>query len=123
MIIGLGSKARQGKDSIGEYLVNKYGFQRLGFADQLKLFCEIHHNMKKKDATLLQKVGLEFRKSDPLFWIRKVDNIISNSPKENYVITDVRFKNEFEYVKDRGGVVWDVRRYYTSMIVTGKQRI
>ena len=44
MIIGLGFKARSGKDCVADYLVGKYGFQKLSFADSLKGACkEIFH--------------------------------------------------------------------------------
>ena len=39
MIIGLGYKARVGKDTVGDYLVKNHGFVRLGFADALKNGC------------------------------------------------------------------------------------
>ena len=35
MIIGIGNKARQGKDTAGEYLKRKYGFRLIHFADAL----------------------------------------------------------------------------------------
>jgi len=111
MIIGLGYKARSGKDTVGNHLVENYGFQRLSFADQLKLFCEVNFGMKEKDPRLLQEVGMNFRQNDPGHWIKKVANIVERSPKEHYVITDVRFKNEFFYIKENGGVVWDIQRW------------
>jgi len=36
MIIGLTGKKRSGKDTAGNYLVNRWGFQRFAFADKLK---------------------------------------------------------------------------------------
>lgn len=36
MIVGLGYKARVGKDTAAQILVDKYGFSRLAFADRLK---------------------------------------------------------------------------------------
>lgn len=35
MIIGIGHKARSGKDSVANYLVDRYGFTKIGFADTL----------------------------------------------------------------------------------------
>ena len=35
MIIGIGNKARQGKDTAGEFLKEKYGFRLIHFADAL----------------------------------------------------------------------------------------
>ena len=39
MIIGLGFKARSGKDTVADYLIENYGFKRLAFADALKEGC------------------------------------------------------------------------------------
>lgn len=36
-LIGLGYKAKAGKDTIADYLVRRHGFVKLGFADALKL--------------------------------------------------------------------------------------
>jgi len=36
MIIALGFRARSGKDLVGSYLVRRYEFERLAFADTLK---------------------------------------------------------------------------------------
>lgn len=38
MLIGLTGKKRRGKDSVANYLVEKYGFNKHGFADKVKEF-------------------------------------------------------------------------------------
>lgn len=40
MIIGVVGKKRSGKDTIGDYLVKKYGFIRMGLADPIKEACK-----------------------------------------------------------------------------------
>lgn len=36
IVVGITGRAQHGKDTIGQLLVEEYGFQRYGFADQLK---------------------------------------------------------------------------------------
>ena len=104
-------KARQGKDTVADHLTKEYGFIKLSFAEQLKLFCEVTYGMQEKDPALLQQVGLRFRLENPRHWIEKVEKIIHNSPNENYVITDVRFENEAEFVKENKGYLWKIQRW------------
>jgi hypothetical protein len=58
----------------------------------------------------LQKVGTEcgrdiFHKD---FWVLNLEHRINKS--KNYVITDVRFPNEIEWIQSQGGVVIEVQR-------------
>jgi len=55
------------------------------------------------------------REQDEYYWINKVteqiNKIESNKDKPTIVlIPDTRYKNEAEYIKGRGGVVWDIQR-------------
>jgi hypothetical protein len=128
MIIGLGYKARSGKDTIAEYLVRVYGFRRVAFADSLKEACrqifsftdEQLYGDKKEvvdsywEVTpryVLQKVGTECMREgyDKDIWIKSVEKKIRDS-KDNWVITDMRFPNEAEAVKRWGGFLVRVDR-------------
>lgn len=40
MIIGIGGEKQHGKDTVANYLVEKYGYQRKAFADKLKSICQ-----------------------------------------------------------------------------------
>jgi hypothetical protein len=44
------------------------------------------------------------------FWVIKLKNYIDNAPEQNYVITDVRFKNEIDFINSRGGVLIEIQR-------------
>lgn len=44
LIIAVSGKMQHGKDTIGEYLIAKYNFQRLSFADKLKEICMEYDN-------------------------------------------------------------------------------
>jgi len=43
-IIGVSGKLRHGKDTIGDYLVRRYGFKKVSFADKLKQICMSYDN-------------------------------------------------------------------------------
>lgn len=112
LVIGLGHKARHGKDSAARILMERFprAVQRFSFADDLYAVCRVLHGMTAKDAPLLQRVGVEFREKDENTWVRSVDTKIREARPRVAVITDVRFPNEFAYVKAMGGVCWKVER-------------
>lgn len=126
LIIGLGSKARQGKDTAAEAIVQYYGAQRerqqrhcptvtapfavrIGFADSLYDVARTQYGMKEKDAPLLQRLGAEGRANDSEYWIKSA--FMKIRPYHDIVvIPDVRYKNEAVYIKDRGGYLVNVTR-------------
>ena len=69
---------------------------------------KFNRNFTPREA--LQKVGTEcgrdiFHKD---FWVLNLEHKINKS--KNYVITDVRFPNEIEWIQSQGGVVIEVQR-------------
>ena len=124
-IIGITGRKRHGKDTLGDYLVKHHGYIKIGFADALKEACrhifgfnddQLYGDLKEVDdefwktspRKVLQYVGTDlFRdqianimpevKSD--IWIKVVENKILQNPDKRYVITDVRFENELEFLK------------------------
>jgi len=164
MIIGIGNKARQGKDTAGEYLNKEYGFQILHFADPIYDECRkcriyykngsnifylkppdedfcvyedppehmkrwirekgekkdnlpfdtdyVYTGMKNKDSIILQFWGTDFRRKrfGGDFWLKKIKKILENNAEKDYVLPDVRFKNEAKLVKSLGGVIWRIIR-------------
>lgn len=66
---------------------------------------------------ILQYWGTEFRRlgypgvyegfND--YWLNLVDTILRESPEVSYVITDVRFPNEYNFVREQGGRVGRIR--------------
>jgi hypothetical protein len=65
---------------------------------------------------LAQRLGTEWGRSiDPDFWVKvaaasmaEVMNI--KGPDTVFVISDVRFDNEAQWIKDHGGVIWRIHR-------------
>jgi hypothetical protein len=44
------------------------------------------------------------------FWVIKLKRYIEQHPQTNFVITDVRFQNEIEFVHDQGGILIEIER-------------
>jgi hypothetical protein len=120
IVVGLGHRARHGKNTVAKTLVTEAITQGIyakeyGFADALRAYCRVHYGMRKKDAPLLQRVGTdEFRAADPNIWVRVLMDTIEEQSPDMAVITDVRFPNEAEVVKSLGGIVVNVRRITDS---------
>jgi hypothetical protein len=44
------------------------------------------------------------------FWVIKLKNYIQKNPNQNYVITDVRFQNEIQFVHSLNGILIEIKR-------------
>lgn len=115
----LSGKMNSGKDTLADFLVERWKFQKLAYADELKYCVTCYGWDGQKDERgrkLLQAVGQAFRAYNENVWvdalIRKIKNMtvrdssqLSDSEIENktlkFVISDVRFANEIEYFKDK----------------------
>lgn len=128
MIVGLGHQAQVGKDTAAQILVDKYGFRRRAFADALKdlayrtnpiiqwmyghgpiYLADIVDQQGWEEAKknwevrrYLQNLGLGARHSiHQDVW---VDIVLDHvSWRGHYVITDVRFPNEFNAIRSEPG--------------------
>jgi hypothetical protein len=134
MIIGLTGYARSGKDTVANILVDNYKYNRLAFADKIRqLLTEIDpilENGQRLSSTLeeygwdiakakpevrrlLQTLGVGARKmfGDNLWVDRALGEVApANYYLYNFVVTDVRFKNEADKIKTKGGQIWRVKR-------------
>ena len=135
MIIGLTGYARSGKDTVAQILVDKFGFTRVAFADPIRDFCyqvnPIVGHVANEDIYLknvvdrdgwetakqmegvrrtLQNVGVAARDTfGDSFWIVKAFEKVKDA--ERIVVTDVRFKNEADYIKSyEYSQLWRIRR-------------
>jgi len=64
----------------------------------------------------LQLMGTEVGRNvfDSNFWIHSLENkIVMNKATPNFVITDVRFKNEIDWIISKNGILIEVRRGIT----------
>lgn len=106
-IVLLTGKTKAGKDEAARILKKMgYNFERLAFADKLKAAVahakgitveemEANKETHRPDLILAGKVG---RYVDPLIWIKTVD--WSKAKQTDVVVTDVRFKNEWDFIED-----------------------
>jgi len=122
-IIGLLGHQGVGKNHIAEIVLPKLLSQKntvvLAFADHFKIDCISKHNpdfnkeygQKDYDTRrLLQKVGTE--EGREVFgydiWIRTLHNwikILNSRGVERFIISDLRFQNEVEWIKSLNGII------------------
>lgn len=137
-LIGLSGYARSGKDEAAKVLVEEFGFTRVAFADKLRDFLyALNPVVSWKSDTwvyvqdvidvygwdgykssiygdeirrLLQRLGTEAGRQTlrDTIWI---DAALTGLPEDaKVVVTDCRFPNEAQAIKDRSGSVWRVKR-------------
>ena len=136
-IIGLTGPAGSGKDTVRQMLEQNHHCTGLAFADPMRAMlaplldlCGVGNEwMTQRELkelpipglgqsyrVLAQRLGTEWGRSiDPDFWVKvaaasmaEVMNI--KGPDTVFVISDVRFDNEAQWVKDHGGVIWHIHR-------------
>lgn len=125
LLIGLAGPAQSGKDTAGSMMGEIAGFERIAFADPLKavtLECQpdIRHAVKgagweavKREhpfaRVFLQHLGVAVRDHvAPDAWVEAA--MRKATPGGRYCFTDVRFPNEVEAIRARGGYVVKVER-------------
>ncbi len=139
--IGVCGNKYHGKDTIADYLRDTYGYIKIAFADTLKEVCRIVFGLNddqlygdKKETKIdywygltprqiLQFVGTELFRDNMSklhegfgknIWLLCVKNKIKSGCM--YVIPDVRFDNEIEFIKEMKGISIKVIR--TNMTST-----
>lgn len=128
IIIGLGYRARSGKDTVANFLIREHGFTRIAFADKLKEVASIITDQDAKDpdfktspvfgmsgGELLQKLGTSMRADIPNLWIEASGLRQAAQYLSRIVVTDVRHHNEADIIKELGGSLWHVHRSGTAM--------
>lgn len=131
MIIGIAGKARSGKDTIAKMIVSKVGGKVLKLAEPLKAaasamtlepYSKFEYGDRSKEIEglgisyrrLLQLLGTDVcRAISDDFWVNVLNKrILSETAngQDLFIISDVRFENEADYVRRNGGVVVHVKR-------------
>lgn len=138
VIIGLSGYARAGKDTAANIIAKELGFKRVGFADALKDLAlrinpslPVEHNGSAGThyplASLVRQYGWEAAKGFPS--VRQylqilgteacreslgqdvwVETLFRRETAPRLVISDVRFPNELQAIRDRGGIVLRINR-------------
>ncbi len=125
MIVGISGKRRTGKSLLASMLEARYGYIQLSFAKVLKQevreifgLTEDHTDGPLKEIPLwhggpsprdvMIRYGQQIRKIDPNHWINRLkEQILSTSQAQiqTYVISDVRFINEADWIKRYNGLL------------------
>lgn len=125
VLVVLSGYAGSGKDAVASVLCAEQGFTRVAFADKVRevaLACSPELTMlvrsvgwdnakRRQDVRrTLQRLAMAIRDNvDEDAWLdaalRDVDTMF-----DDIVITDLRFPNELQRVRDLGGTVWRVER-------------
>lgn len=138
-LVGVSGLARAGKDTAAAFLVQSYGYQKVGFADALRACAHAVNPIVGFDTLgpvrwsgLFNELGYEAAKDHPEFGteFRRIllamgtemgrdilgEDVWVNAtldrmkPGQRYVVADVRFPNEAAAITERGGVVLRVQR-------------
>lgn len=110
-IIGLGHKARHGKDYLAGCLLKLLPGSRIfSFADDLKALARAL-GMTSKHPAFLQQLGNAMRTLDANYWVEKLLLKMKEIEPPYVIIPDVRFPNEAQYLKALGGHLVKVERF------------
>ena len=133
-IIGLTGRAGAGKSTVAAYLEHEWAMHQIAFAEPIQsMLCQLFsmagidgawtadRTLKELPTTLgwsyrhlAQSLGTEWARHQLAddFWLRvagaRIDAPLMQA--EHVVISDVRFPNEAEWVRARGGVIVQVLR-------------
>lgn len=135
-LIGLTGRAGCGKDTIASFLCEANGFVQIALADPLRdglkamlgVTDEQLHRRDLKEAPidwigrspreLLQTLGTEWGREHVAadLWLRvaarRIDRIKASPPclhVAGIVVSDIRFENEADWLRDLGGQVWHIK--------------
>lgn len=122
MIIALGTRKQVGKDTVGKYLIENYGFRRLAFADALKwevedilAYAGIDYDpMDETQKEVFRPMLIAFselrRHINPNHWLEKVIEVIEAFSEFDYVVTDMRYPNEADALRAKGAIIVRLNR-------------
>lgn len=124
-VIGFAGYARVGKDTCADFAKEwlPEDYSRSSFANRLKRECGLMLSAVTEDSPNLllteNKIkyreflvfwGRHRRKAQPDYWIENLEDENSNPVSSKTVISDVRYPNEAQWIRKRGGVVVLVER-------------
>ena len=137
MIIGLVGFIGSGKGTVGDILEQK-GFIKDSFAKPLKDVCSVMFGWPRELLEGDTEVSRKWREEPDNYWSEKfgrqftprealqlmgteagrdvfhkdvwVISLLNRAKGKDVVVTDVRFKNEIQYIQDNGGIVIRVKR-------------
>lgn len=102
-----------GKDTVADHLIDNYGYTRLSFATRIKEIAKelFPNKMVVKDRAVLIHIGSSMREIEENVWLNltmaKADETVAKGGK--VVISDLRFKNEYDTLKKNGFAIIRVK--------------
>jgi hypothetical protein len=140
-IIAICGAKRSGKDVLADHLVQKYGYEKLRFAEPLKQITQILFNFSKEQIgdgdikdVVDERWGITPRKALQFFGTEvmqyKIQDLLPGidrrflacslvskiQPEKYYVISDMRFYHEYEEVAKLNAYVIKVDRFPVKII-------
>ena len=135
LIIGLAGYAGSGKDTV-RAMLEELGFNGLAFADPIRAvlrelltsngITDEYIDSREFKEQIIPELGVSYRQMAQTlgtewgrslhadFWLRLagayIADITEHQNAMHFCISDVRFVNEAQWVKDRGGVIWRIER-------------
>ena len=134
ILIGLTGRARSGKSTAAEHLVGTYMLEHYAFADPLRDGLMAIFNLDPSDfegdrkeqplawldrspRQLMQSMGTEWARNTvhPDVWVKLAEQNLDYMTKAlgavlGFVVSDVRFENEAELIRCRGGTIVHISR-------------
>lgn len=134
ILIGLAGLARSGKSTVADHLERVHMLEQYAFADPLRTGLMEIFNLDAEDfegdskeqelawlgkspRQLMQSMGTEWGRQmvHPDVWLKIAEqnlNYMQNALTSviGFVVSDVRFKNEADFIRRRGGVIIHIRR-------------
>ena len=134
ILIGLTGRARSGKSTAAEHLVGTYMLEHYAFADPLRDGLMAIFNLDPSDfegdrkeqplawldrspRQLMQSMGTEWARNTvhPDVWVKLAEQNLDYMTKAlgavlGFVVSDVRFENEADLIRRRGGTIVHISR-------------
>jgi hypothetical protein len=140
ILIGLLAKKRHGKDTLADYLVNRYGFNKDALAEPLKNVCkelfllsdeQMYGDLKEIVDTrygvsprqIFQFIGTDLLRKQmgnlipslkDNLWINllqiRYTNALKSNPAVRFVVADIRMENEADMIKELNGIIIKIDR-------------
>lgn len=127
-LVGLAGKKQCGKDTVAGYLVREHGFEQDSFAEPIRKFVadlcsytrqeleakkeEVHPVYGQTPRMMMQTLGTEWGRNTikDSIWLAGLLLRLAASGADSIVISDLRFDNEAEAIREAGGVIIHLAR-------------
>jgi cytidylate kinase len=103
MKIAITGKICSGKSTLAEKLKTELKLEKHSFGNNVKKYAKELFNMEYKDRKLIQDFAEKLKEIDNDIWIKQLDKEIKD--KNNIVIDDLRFLNEYNYLKKNNFII------------------